>query len=353
VAAGFAGVNFNGADGNTSSKTKGAFDYGVGLKYFMTDKIALRGDVRHLIYSRNDTLNAVEYSVGLYIPFGGKQAAAKSVEQPAPVVPVVTPEPEKEAPLEAVPSQEPAPGRYKYCITLNIDFDIDKVLIRPEYHNEIAKVGDFMKKYETTTAVIEGHTDNVGTPEHNMDLSTRRAGSVVNYLVDHFGIERSRLTAKGFGESRPVADNTTDAGRQKNRRIEAVIDCAFDVKEVTPPDILCMTLKVEFDTDKSDIKSEYQSEIAKVGEYMQKYPTTTALVEGHTDNIGGYEYNMKLSQRRAESVLNYLVDKFGIDRSRLNAKGFGYTRRVAYNSTPEGRQKNRRINVIIDCVIKK
>jgi OOP family OmpA-OmpF porin len=306
----------------------------------------LRGDVRHLIYSYRDTLNAVEYSLGLYIPFGGTQAAAKSVEPPAAV-------PEPEAPPEAIPSLEPAPGRYKYCLTLNIDFDIDKVLIRPEYHNEIAKVGDFMKKYETTTAVIEGHTDNVGTPEHNLDLSTRRAGSVVNYLVDHFGIERSRLTAKGFGLTRPVADNSSDAGRQKNRRIEAIIDCAFDVKEIKPPDMLCLTLKVEFDTDKADIKPEHQGEIAKVGEYMQKYPTTTALIEGHTDNIGGYEYNMKLSQRRAESVLNYLVEKYGIDRSRLNAKGFGYTRRVAYNSTPEGRQQNRRINVIIDCVINK
>lgn len=346
VAVGYAGVNFGGAGAATGSKVKGAFDYGAGLKYFMTDTIALRGDVRHLIYSRNDTLNAVEYSIGLYIPFGGTQAAAKSVGEPVP-------EPEKEAPLEATLAREPAPGRYKYCITLNIDFDIDKVLIRPEYHNEIAKVGDFMKKYETTSAVIEGHTDNVGTPEHNMDLSNRRAGSVVNYLVDHFGIERSRLTAKGFGSSRPVADNATDAGRQKNRRIEAIIDCAFDVKEIKPPDILCLTLKVEFDSGKADIKTENQGEIARVGEYMQKYPTTTALVEGHTDNIGGYEYNMKLSQRRAESVVNYLVEKYGIDRSRLNAKGFGYSRRVAYNTTPEGRQKNRRINVIIDCVIEK
>jgi len=348
LAAGYSGVNFSGAGGVTSSKTKGAFDYGAGLKYFITDRIALRGDLRHLIYSHKETLNAVEYSLGLYIPFGGTKVAAKSVEQPA-----AAPEPEKEAPPEAAPYREPEPGRYKYCITLNIDFEINKDLIRPEYHNEIAKVGDFMKKYETTTAVIEGHTDNVGTPEHNQELSGRRAGSVVNYLADHFGIERSRLTAKGFGSSRPVADNDSDAGRQKNRRIEAVIDCAFDVKEIKPPDMLCMTLKVEFDTDKADIKPEHQSEIAKVGEYMQKYPTTTALIEGHTDNIGGYQYNMKLSQRRAEGVLNYLVEKFGIDRSRLNAKGFGFTRRVAYNSTPEGRQQNRRINVIIDCVINK
>jgi OOP family OmpA-OmpF porin len=62
---------------------------------------------------------------------------------------------------------------------------------------------------------------------------------------------------------------------------------------------------------------------------------------------------MKLSKQRAESVVAYLVKNFGIEASRLEAKGYGYTRRIAYNRTPEGRQKNRRINAIIDCVIKK
>ena len=62
---------------------------------------------------------------------------------------------------------------------------------------------------------------------------------------------------------------------------------------------------------------------------------------------------MKLSLKRAENVVNYLVENFGIDRSRLSAKGYGNTRRIAYNTTAEGRQKNRRIDVVIDCVIKK
>lgn len=86
---------------------------------------------------------------------------------------------------------------------------------------------------------------------------------------------------------------------------------------------------------------------------MKKYPTTTAVIEGHTDNIGGSEHNMQLSYQRAENVVNYLVDKFGIERTRLAAKGYGSTRRIAYNNTPEGRKKNRRINALIDCVIKK
>jgi OOP family OmpA-OmpF porin len=153
--------------------------------------------------------------------------------------------------------------------------------------------------------------------------------------------------------TRPVADNATEAGRQQNRRIEAIIDCAFDVREAKPPEHLCMTLQLQFDTDSAVIKPQYQDEIAKVADYMKKYPETTALIEGHTDNVGSFDYNMKLSQKRAESVVDDLVNNFGIDRSRLSAKGYGETRRIAYNSTAEGRQQNRRINVILDCVIKK
>jgi OOP family OmpA-OmpF porin len=359
VAAGLAAGNFKGTTAfSSTNKQHGIWDYGLGAKYFMTDNIALRGDVRHLMYSYSDRIkHTVEYTVGLYIPFGGPQTAAKPVE-PAPV-PVAAPapappaEPVVEETLAPVPAAEPTPERFKYCITLHTEFDVDKAEIRPDYRDEISKVGDFMKQYPTTTAVIEGHSDNVGDPEYNRDLSQRRAESVVNHLVETYGIDRSRLSAKGYGMANPVADNATDEGRQANRRIEAIIDCAFDVKKVTPPDRLCMNLKMEFDTGKADIKPQYRDEIARVGDYMKQYPTTTAVIEGHTDNIGSSDYNMKLSQKRAENVVGYLVQNFGIEKSRLTAKGYGFTRRVAYNSTPEGRQKNRRINAIIDCVIKK
>lgn len=273
------------------------------------------------------------------------QAAQKA---PAPAPAIVA-----EEPLKPVPAAEPTPERTKYCITLQGEFDVDKAEIRPQNVEEVAKVGKFMKKYPTTTAVIEGHTDNVGDPKYNLDLSMKRAESVINYLVENFGIDRSRLTAMGFGSSMPIADNATEAGKQANRRIEAIIDCVFDLKTEIPPDRLCMNLDMEFDTGKADIKPQYKENIAKVGDFMKQYPTTTAVIEGHTDNVGSAEYNMKLSQQRADNVVAYLVKNFGIEASRLEAKGYGYSRRIAYNDTPEGRQKNRRINAIIDCVVKK
>ena len=109
----------------------------------------------------------------------------------------------------------------------------------------------------------------------------------------------------------------------------------------------------QFKFGKTDLPDEAKSEIDQLIAKLTQDPKNVFIeIEGHTDNVGGYELNMKLSQRRAESVVDYLVKHFGIERSRLTAKGYGYTRRIAYNNTPEGRQKNRRIDAIIDCVIK-
>jgi OmpA-OmpF porin, OOP family len=274
------------------------------------------------------------------------QARALCPPRPAAAAPVV-------APAAPVVAPVVVPTRYKYCITLHIEYDVDSAVIRPQYREEVGRVASFLKKYPTTSALIEGHTDNVGSADYNMDLSQRRAEGVVSYLVDNFGIERSRLSAKGYGMTRPVADNTTNEGRQKNRRIEAIMDCAFDATKIEPPERLCMSLRIDFDSNKADIKPQYRGEIAKVAGYLKQYPSTTAVIEGHTDNVGKADYNMKLSQQRAENVVNYLVENFGIDRSRLSAKGYGDTRRISYNDTAEGRQLNRRIDAVIDCVIAK
>lgn len=358
LAAGYSGISIDRENARTFSD--GVFDYGAGVKYFLNDSMALRADFRHLVLRDVQTIYNYEYTVGLAWQFGERTAAAKvsTPEQAQPAAPAAPKPPEEakpqvEPPPEPVPSTEPAPKRYKYCITLHIEDDIDRAAIRPEYQAEMAKVGDFMEKYPDTTAVIEGHADNVGTAQHNRELSKRRAETVVDYLVGKYGIDRPRLTAEGFGSSRPIADNATDEGRQKNRRVEAIIDCAFDVKEAKPPERLCTRLEIEFASGSAKIRPEYRDEIAWVAEYMNKYPTTTALIEGHTDNVGGYAFNMRLSQERAQSVVDYLAEHFGIDRSRLSAKGYGYTRRIAYNATPEGRQKNRRINAVIDCVVKR
>ena len=108
-------------------------------------------------------------------------------------------------------------------IVLNVEFDTDKAVVKEKYNSEIKKVADFMKKYPKTTAVIEGHTDNVYTPQYNQKLSEARANSVRLYLINHFGVKASRLSSVGYGLTRPIASNNTEEGRQKNRRVQAVI----------------------------------------------------------------------------------------------------------------------------------
>jgi len=108
-------------------------------------------------------------------------------------------------------------------ITLNVEFETNKAIVKDIYKNEIKKVADFMKTYPNTTAVIEGHTDNVHTAEYNQKLSAERANSVRLYLINNFGIKASRLTSVGYGLTKPIASNKTEEGRQKNRRVQAVI----------------------------------------------------------------------------------------------------------------------------------
>lgn len=112
-------------------------------------------------------------------------------------------------------------------------------------------------------------------------------------------------------------------------------------------------LKVEFDTDKADIKSIYHDDIQKVADFLKGYPDTHAIIEGHTDSVGSEKYNISLSQRRAESVKQYLVQNYSIDPSRLEAKGYGESQTIADNETKEGRQMNRRVVAVISTNVTK
>lgn len=110
------------------------------------------------------------------------------------------------------------------AITFKSDFSFasDSAIIKPGAENEIARVAAILKKYPQTNISIEGYTDSRGAEEYNMDLSRRRAEAVKNSLLGQ-GLSSARLQTIGFGESKPVATNDTEAGRQMNRRVRIVI----------------------------------------------------------------------------------------------------------------------------------
>ncbi len=102
--------------------------------------------------------------------------------------------------------------------TLKLLFDFDSAELRPESLTELERLVRFMNDVPFATALIEGHTDSVGTDEYNLALSDRRAKSVFDYLTSR-GVDPARVKSVGKGESAPIADNTTAEGRQLNRRV--------------------------------------------------------------------------------------------------------------------------------------
>ncbi len=104
----------------------------------------------------------------------------------------------------------------------DVTFDTNSTIVRPGLQSEINRVAGVLTQYPQTLVRVEGHTDSVGSNEYNQDLSIRRANSVKNLLVQR-GVAESRIDAVGYGETLPVATNETEAGRQRNRRVEIKI----------------------------------------------------------------------------------------------------------------------------------
>jgi OOP family OmpA-OmpF porin len=218
--------------------------YGLGFKYFFARHWALRGDVRHLYLpnTNSEGRNNFEYTLGISFLFGGKteEPLPEPKPQPKPAVvksePVVAPTfnyveddvrdvpPLKcpNTPIDLKVDKDGCP--IKITVHLNVLFDFDKSDVKSRYHNDIKRVADYLKAYPDERVTLEGHTDSRGTDEYNQRLSQRRVDNIKSYLVNQFGINPNRLTAVGHGESRPVADNITDEGRQLNRRVDAVME---------------------------------------------------------------------------------------------------------------------------------
>ena len=101
----------------------------------------------------------------------------------------------------------------------NINFETGKSILKKESFEELDRVVNFLNTNKTIKIQIQGHTDNVGKPDKNLQLSKARAKAVIEYLSAQ-GIDPVRLTSEGFGQNVPVADNKTTAGKALNRRVE-------------------------------------------------------------------------------------------------------------------------------------
>lgn len=180
-------------------------------------------------YNPSNAASADGKTVGyeLYRTIGcpGKQLLDAPCKVPAPA-----PEPEKvvaaepvaapaPAPAYVAPAPAPEPAAPQKLVLEGVNFDFDKATLRQEDIGSLDNDVATLKTWGDVDIEVAGHTDSMGSDAYNMKLSQQRAEAVRNFLISR-GVAADRLTAKGYGESQPVADNATEEGRFKNRRVE-------------------------------------------------------------------------------------------------------------------------------------
>jgi OOP family OmpA-OmpF porin len=108
-----------------------------------------------------------------------------------------------------------------------------------------------------------------------------------------------------------------------------------------------MTIHVNFDFDKYNIRKADEAELKKAIDFVKKYPGAKVEIDGHTDSIGTEQYNQKLSERRADAVANYLIEKGAVQKADITTVGYGESKPIADNKTAKGRFENRRAEILI------
>lgn len=200
---------------NAPSTRETIANLGAGIKHSLGGNWEFRTDVRAFNSLDNEYTDiAVNASIG-YLFGSAPKAIAPVAVAPAPVA---APKPEvKEVELTETVS-----------ITLAVKFDTDKAIVKDQFLADIGDLATFMGKYANTVVTVEGHTDSQGSDAYNQVLSQKRAEAVKQVLITKFNIGADRVTAVGFGEAKPVADNNTAAGREQNRRVVGAV--STDVK---------------------------------------------------------------------------------------------------------------------------
>lgn len=239
----------------------------------------------------------------------------------------------------------PIPYRTPVYVDI-VYYDLDKSVIRTDAEPSLDKIANLMTEYDFLDLVVNSHTDSRATDEYNQGLSNRRADAVRDYL-SQFEIPGNRVKLEWFGEEKHVNDcgngvPCTESEHQLNRRSELVLEAFSDPsKDYTlpnqfigrdicdPADIFTVLNEeinslptIYFDFDKSELRPVHKKELERVNLMLQRIPNLNLHLLGHTDQRGTDEYNMKLSEKRAKAVEEYL-SKRGLEKRRIISEWIG------------------------------
>lgn len=302
--------------------TDATINAGGGVKYFVTDSVALRADARQLflLESPDSPKYNWEYTAGLTFLFGGaapvRAAAPKPAPAPAPVAkPAPAPEP-KPAPVVA-----PAPAPVPPAPAVNMSVTPSSVT-----KGETATLS-WSSKNATNCNIEPG----IGSVQPQGSMTITPADNVAY-----------TLTCNGDGGT---ANSTAKVAVILPAPVVVVPPAAAPAPKLCSPAVI----NIQFDTNKADIKPQYRDELKNLADFLNEFPNASGVIEGHTDNVGSKALNMKLSQKRAETIRNYLIKEFGVAPERVKAVGYGPTKPVASNETKAGKARNRRIESNFTC----
>lgn len=201
-----AGLSSLGVDEATDDRTQ-QIQAGLGVSGMFTDNLEFRANYQLYSALSGDSYFDRSFGLSLNWHIGGKSTAVAVAVTPKP-----TPEP------ESVPMQKEVVDTYE----LRVEFDFDKSDIKSAYEPQFKEIAQILTDKPDISMTIEGHTDWIGSDDYNVSLSELRADAVKNKFVNQYSIAADRIDTVAYGESRPVADNNSAEGRQKNRRAIAV-----------------------------------------------------------------------------------------------------------------------------------
>ena len=200
-----AGLSTFGVDEALEDRTQ-QIQAGLGISGDLSDSMEFRAGYQHFVGLDDESYNDDVVTIGLNWHLGRTKVAPVPVAQ-------MTPQP------ESVPAMKEVVDSYE----LLVQFDFDKYEIKSAYKPQFDKIAQTLNESADISITVEGHTCWLGTDSYNLSLSDQRAAAVKEMLVQDYAVPADRINVVGFGESRPIADNNTQAGREENRRAVAVI----------------------------------------------------------------------------------------------------------------------------------
>jgi outer membrane protein OmpA-like peptidoglycan-associated protein len=192
--------------------------------------------------------------------------------------------------------------------------------------------------------------DSNGGVRYLRNLSLDRAKAVLEYFTNFGGLKRENFQVFGMGDNSPVADNTNEEGRMRNRRIEIVTDSVNslpDTKEKIEETFNQFILRTDdtFESNSTTLTTLAKFLLDEIASYIKNQPESKWKIEGYTDNQGSDSSLKKLSNNWANAIYDYLISR-GLSADKITVFGLGGGSPIATNNTEEGRSANRRIMII-------